>query len=200
MKTKTRTICLALIIVIVGGFACLCGILAVATPSSTAESITEPVATVVVVPTLEPTVVPSVTPAPPPTTIPIDLVQVYSDGVLDIMADWSTGYTDFSELFTAAGNDIELMDDPAWLSSVYGAMELMTAANGRLRTLVPPEQFVPSHQALLEAATHTDTAISLLRTGIATRDIPTIVAATEQIRLGTEDIARATALLDEITL
>ncbi|HUW08937.1 MAG TPA: hypothetical protein VM537_04365, partial [Anaerolineae bacterium] len=78
--------------------------------------------------------------------------------------------------------------------------ELMTAANARLRTLVPPEQFVPSHQALLEAATHTDTAISLLRTGIATKDIPTIVAATEQIRLGTEDIERATALLDEITL
>ena len=200
MNTKFRNICLALIIVVIGGLACLCGILAVASPSSTAESIAEPAATVVVVPTLEPTVMPPSTPAPLPTTIPIDLVQVYSDSIMEIVADWSTGYSQFSELFTAAGNDIGLMDDPSWLSSVYGTMELMTAANARLRTLVPPEQFVPSHQALLEAATHTDTAISLLRTGIATKDIPTIVAATEQIRLGTEDIERATALLDEITL
>lgn len=200
MNTKVRKICLALIIVIVGGFACLCGILAVASPSSTAESIAEPAATVVLVPTLDPTAMPSATPAPIPTAIPVDLVQVYSDGILGIVADWSTGYSQFSELFAAAGNDIRLLDDPAWLASVYGNMELMTAANARLRALVPPEQFLPSHQFLLEAATHTDTAISLLRTGIATKDVPTIVAATEQIRLGTEDIARATALLDEITL
>jgi len=151
-------------------------------------------------PTIEPTAAPTAAPTIAPTATPDTSIQVYSDSIMDVMADWSAGYTQFSELFTAAGNDVGLLDDPGWLSNLYGTMELMTAASVRLRALAPPEQFTRSHQSLLEAATHTDTAISLLRTGIATKDVPTILAATEQISLGTEDISRATALLNEITL
>jgi len=156
----------------------------------------EPTAVPIETPAIEPTVTPTVE----PTATPDTSILLYNDSIMDIMADWSTGYSQFSELFTAAGNDVGLMDDPAWLGNIYGTMELMTAANARLRTLVPPEQFVPSHQALLEAATHTDTAISLLRTGIAAKNIPAILAATEQIKLATEDIEKATVLLSEITL
>ena len=170
---------------------------------SEVESVVVPVTVSTVPATLVmPTLTPESTtiPVPTPTSIPLDQVQVYGDSIMDIMTDWATGYSQFSELFTAAGNDISLLDDPTWLGNVYANMDLMTTANVRLRAITPPEQFVPSHQSLLEAATHTDTAISLLRTGIATKDIPTILAATEQISLGTEDIKRATALLDEITL
>jgi len=198
--TKIAKIGSALIILVLCSLACASTEADEVKQWPTEAPIIETVAVPTEEPTIEPTAEPTATPTVEPTVTPDTSIQVYGDSIMDIMADWSTGYTQFSELFTAAGNDVGLLDDPTWLSNLYGTMELMTAANARLRALTPPEQFTPSHQALLEAATHTDTAISLLRTGVATKDVPTIVAATEQISLGTEDISRATALLNEITL
>ena len=153
-----------------------------------------------IVPTEQATLEPVIVPTPESEIDPtVDSVQIYADEIMSVVADWTFGYSQFSELFTAAGNDLTLMDDPTWLGDVYGTMDIMTAANVRLRASTPPEQFIPSHQSLLEAATHMDTAMSLLRAGIPIRDLPSILAATEQISLGTEDIVRATDLLDGVT-
>jgi hypothetical protein len=97
-----------------------------------------------------------------------------------------------SQQLTDAGENPALIFDQEWIIHTAAVITAIRLNNEEVRALDPPEQYLPGHMFLLEAADHLDAAMDAYIEGIDNLDTDKITQGNEALLLGSQAINNAT--------
>jgi hypothetical protein len=122
-------------------------------------------------------------------------LQDYRDSIIEIANLYQTGLEGLSDQSSAAGSDPNLILDEEWKITTAAFLAAIRVANDQVRALTPPDQFQAAHGELLVAAEHFETMTTLFAEAVDEISLEKFSGAGESMRLGSEAVQRATALL-----